>query len=60
MKVYRAFINQPVSLQPLHAYHSKIGIVIEIGTDCTIYFTEGNIHSLQLPTNPKPVTKIPL
>lgn len=49
MKVYRGFINQPSSLQPLHAFHGKRGIVIEKSSkNLTIYFHEGKLISVKV------------
>jgi len=50
MNTYRAWINQPSTLQPLHFLHGKNCIVQDIGDDTVIlFFTEGAIHSMQAP-----------
>jgi len=49
-KIYRAWINQPSTLQPLHEYHGKRCIVNDTDDKTvTIYFTEGAIHSMMVP-----------
>jgi hypothetical protein len=46
MKLYRAWINQPSTLQPLHALHGTHCIVHDTGDQSvTLYFTEGDVHS---------------
>jgi hypothetical protein len=49
-KNYRAWINQPSTLQPDHALHGKRGIVVnDTGEDyVTIWFTEGPVHSMRI------------
>lgn len=45
--VYRAWINQPSTLQPLHDLHGQHCIAVDYGDgDVTIYFTEGAVHSM--------------
>jgi hypothetical protein len=45
--IYRAFINQPSTLQPLHKLHGQRCIVDDKGDDdVTLYFTDGPIHSM--------------
>lgn len=45
--IYRAWINQPSTLQPLHKLHGTRCIVADYGEDFfTIYFTEGPVHSM--------------
>lgn len=46
-KIYRAWINQPSTLQPLHRLHGTRCIVHDTGDiSVTLYFTEGNTHSM--------------
>jgi hypothetical protein len=46
MKLYRAWVNQPSTLQPLHKLHGKYCIVHDTGENSvTLYFTEGDLHS---------------
>jgi len=46
MKIYRAWINQPSTLQPLHKMHGTHCIVHDTGDESvTLYFTEGVLHS---------------
>lgn len=47
---YRAWINQPSTLQPDHALHGKRGIVVDDtgGDYVRIYFTEGPAFSLRI------------
>ena len=45
-QIYRAWINQPSTLQPLHHLHGKHCIVHDTGDiSVTLYFTEGDLHS---------------
>lgn len=46
-KCYRAWINQPSTLDPDHDHHGKVGIVVndDGGDYVRIYFTEGAIFS---------------
>lgn len=47
VRLYRAWINQPSTLQPLHKYHGKVCIAYDNHTDdLTVYFTSGPIHSM--------------
>jgi hypothetical protein len=47
MQIYRAFFNQPSTLQPLHALHGQRCIVHDTGgDDVTLYFTDGPVHSM--------------
>jgi hypothetical protein len=47
MKTYRAWINQPSTLQPLHSLHGKYCIVIDDDQAFVkLCFTEGDIHSM--------------
>lgn len=49
METYRAWINQPSTLQPLHNLHGKRCIVQDTGEDYVyIWFTEGNVHSMRV------------
>lgn len=48
-KIYRAWINQPSTLQPLHDMHGQRCIVADYGDDCIdIYFTDGDTHSMRV------------
>jgi hypothetical protein len=47
MKIYRAWINQPSTLQPLHHLHGTVCIARDDGDDTlTLYFTTGDKHSM--------------
>lgn len=48
---YRAWVNQPSTLQEYHKYHGKVGIAVEElkGDMVTLYFTEGNSLSIYIP-----------
>jgi hypothetical protein len=46
MSIYRAWVNQPSTLQPLHSLHGIHCIVHDTGEKVvTLYFTEGDLHS---------------
>ena len=46
MSNYRAWVNQPSTLQPLHHLHGRHCIVHDKGEQSvTLYFTEGDLHS---------------
>lgn len=48
-KIYRAVIDQPSTLQPLHNLHGIYCIVVDddpSSNDVRIYFTEGDTHSM--------------
>lgn len=46
MDIYRAWINQPSTQQPLHALHGTRCIVDDDGSQSvTLYFTDGDLHS---------------
>ena len=48
-RLYRAWINQPSTDQPLHALHGQRCIVEDHGRDSVrIWFTEGDIHSMEV------------
>ena len=50
MITYRAKINQPAIYNELHALHGKLCIVQDVGGEnVTLYFTEGEVHSLICP-----------
>lgn len=49
MKVYRAWINQSSTLQPLHKYYGKKGIAIEENGIITLHFSEGTLLSMVVP-----------
>ena len=52
MQPYRAWINQPSKLQPLHAMHGTRGIVTaHNGNTVTIYFVDGPTVSMEIPRN---------
>ena len=47
MTIYRAWINQPSTLQPLHDRHGQRCIVNDTGDQSvTLYFTDGDVHSM--------------
>lgn len=46
MRVYRAWINQPSTLQPLHHLHGEAGIAIERDGHTTLYFVTGPVFSM--------------
>ena len=48
MKIYRAWINQPSTQQPLHKLHGRRCIVHDNIEDTyvTLYFTTGKVHSM--------------
>jgi hypothetical protein len=47
--IYRAWINQPSTLQPLHHLHGKYCIAHDTHQgSVTIYFTEGDVHSMDV------------
>ena len=46
-RTYRAWINQPSTLQPLHALHGKYCIAQNTGGGgVRLWFTEGPVHSM--------------
>lgn len=48
-KVYRAWINQPSISHPLHQFHGKFCIVIDLGKPTVqIWFSEGSTHSMEV------------
>lgn len=50
--LYRAWINQPSTLDELHKLHGKYCIVSEDEKSSkfvTLYFTEGDLHSMTAP-----------
>lgn len=50
MQLYRAKIDQPSTIQPLHSLHSKVVIVADIGGDTVrLHFAEGDLQSLYAP-----------
>lgn len=52
MNTYRAWVNQPSNLQPLHDFHGKNCIVNDSGdVTVTIWFTHGPVHSIVVPRN---------
>ena len=47
-QIYRAWINQPSTQQPLHALHGKYCIAHDTGeASLRLYFTEGDLHSME-------------
>lgn len=50
MKIYRAWVNQPSTLQPLHHLHGK-HCIAQDSQELTVrlWFTEGDTHSMQAP-----------
>jgi len=58
-KIYRALINQPSTLQPLHRLSGRYCIAVDTGErSLTIYFTEGDTHSMTVLR--EWISKIPL
>lgn len=49
MEIYRGWINQPSTMQPLHALHGWRCIVVETTAETRLYFTEGDTISMQAP-----------
>lgn len=48
--IYRAWINQPSTLQPLHRMHGRRCIAHDTGDQSvTLYFTDGDVHSMMAP-----------
>lgn len=49
--IYRMWINQPSTLQPLHKYHAKnvLAVVDKRHPTYDVYFTEGDIISANVP-----------
>lgn len=49
-KCYRAWINQPSTLDPDHDRHGKVGIVVNDDGDdyVTMFFTEGPTFSMRI------------
>lgn len=50
-QIYRAWIDQPSTLQPLHRLHGTRAIAVDDGDDVcvTLHFTEGSVHSMRAP-----------
>jgi len=47
-QIYRAWINQPSTRDPLHAMHGQRCIVEDHGEQSVrLWFTEGETHSMQ-------------
>ena len=56
---YRAWINQPSTLQPLHSLHgTKCIAVHDRPGNVRLYFTEGPVHSMD--ASPLCISKIKL
>jgi len=50
METYRAWINQPSTLDILHNLHGQRCIVQDTGDRLVrIWFTEGAVHSMEVP-----------
>jgi len=48
MQIYRAWINQPSTKQPLHRLHGTKCIVVDNGGQSVrLYFAEGIVHSME-------------
>ena len=48
--IYRAWVNQPSTQQPLHHMHGEHCIAQDDGQPTVrLWFTEGSIHSMQAP-----------
>lgn len=48
-QIYRAWINQPSTLQPLHSLHATKCIAVDTGDrSIRIFFTEGPVHSMEV------------
>lgn len=48
MKVYRAWINQPSTLQPYHKWHGQKVLVVENENDVRVYFLDGEVISMKI------------
>jgi hypothetical protein len=48
-KIYRAWVNQPSTLQPDHRLHGRVCIVVDDGSRPTVrlFFAEGEEHSAE-------------
>lgn len=58
-KTYRAWINQPSTLQPLHKLHGTYCIAVEDRPgNVRLYFTEGPVHSMD--ADPLWITEVKL
>ena len=58
-KIYRAWINQPSTLQPLHRLHGTHCIAVEDRPgNVRLYFTEGPVHSMD--ADPICISKVEL
>ena len=50
MKVYRGWINQPSTAQPLHEMNGKSCVVVDSGGKVVdLYFCTGTVLSMQAP-----------
>ena len=46
-KIYRAWINQPSTLQPLHRVHGRYCIAEDYGLpSLKLHFVDGDVHSM--------------
>lgn len=46
--IYRAWINQPSTQQPLHKLHGQCCIVEDTGgASVRLWFAEGDVHSME-------------
>jgi hypothetical protein len=49
-ELYRAWVNQPSTLQPRHDLHGRYCVCLDTGADTVrLYFTEGALHSTLAP-----------
>jgi hypothetical protein len=49
-EIYRAWVNQPSTLQPRHDLPGRYCVCIDTGADTVrLYFTEGSLHSTIAP-----------
>ena len=50
--MYRQWINQPSTQQPLHKFHGRRVLTVPARPGvANAYFTEGDIISIEVPTN---------
>ncbi len=55
--IYRAWINQPSTLQPLHALHGRVCIAVhDRPGNVRLYFTEG--ETLSMDADPLCISKV--
>jgi hypothetical protein len=59
VEIYRAWINQPSTLQPLHHLHGTPCIAMEDRPgNVRLYFVEGAVHSMD--ADPLSISKVKL